>query len=158
MLYRLNHSCSCYFDKWHPTSPRFLLSGFDRSRPIDLSQPIGEDFPDYGFYPSNNRAPEELRASDKQDIWAFGCIVMEVASSGQHVAFNSYHDVIQYSKGASPMPQVQKKDNPKLDVVSRNHLNSILQYCFQIDPSNRPSAEGLRGVLTGQHVGHVPSS
>jgi Protein kinase domain len=137
----LKNSCICHLTD---NESLFLLSGFDLSQPINLDQPIADYF--YGDL-KEYRAPEELRASDKQDIWAFGCILMEVASSGSHMAFKSFMDAIQYSEGGMGLPHLRDRHNPRLDEGFRSILNSILKSCFELDPAKRPSAEELRWKL-----------
>lgn len=85
---------------------------------------------------------KENEYSDKTDIWAFGCVMMEVASSGRQMAFSDDYIAAKYNEGAAgfALPQLKAEDNKALDENSIWYFNSLIGLCLQREPKNRPSA------------------
>jgi len=87
--------------------------------------------------------------SYKTDIWAFGCVVVEVASSGRQVAFTDDYIAAKYGEGVDrfELPQLKRDDNPVLDENSLRYFNSLIRSCLQREPTNRPSVMELLNSL-----------
>ena len=120
---------------------------------IDLAVPPNfdknqsdEDFMERIRYMS----PEELNGqlSQKTDVWAFGCILFELCSG-----IKPYHGVETISEIASLL--LERKESP-LEYAMVNNIRScriifanddllqLLQKCFKIDHSKRPSFSKLK--------------
>ena len=97
---------------------------------------------------------KENEYSDKTDIWAFGCVMMEVASSGRQMAFTDDYIAARYNEGAEgyALPQLKKEDNPALDESSLRYFNSLVKSCLQRESKNRPSADQLLKSLESRLV------
>jgi serine/threonine protein kinase len=103
------------------------------------------------------RAPElikEKEYSDKTDIWAFGCVMIEVASSGRRIAFSDDYIAKKYHEGATgySLPQLEPEDNTALDESSRRYFNSLLKQCLEPNPKDRPKARKLLESLVSRQV------
>ena len=120
----------------------FLLSGFE------YSMRIGET--GYHTYPSIYGAPEVIErrdsyiASEKVDIWAFGCILMEVVACGRRKIFTTLDDILLYRSGTL---RLSERDNLELGSVALDGLNFLLQRCLQLTPADRPTAEEIVACL-----------
>ena len=143
MLYKLDE-CQC-----HPgnSDRTFILTDFGFARPIV------QDGKSSGGHGSNSyRDPaliKEKTYSDKTDIWAFGCVMIEVASSGRRMAFNDDYIATKYHEGAAgfSLPQLEREDNTALDDSSRRYINSLVKKCLERNPEDRPSAKELLDSL-----------
>lgn len=119
-----------------------------------------------GHGTDGNRAPELLedayderhrlmagKFNRKSDIWAIGCVLFELATTGRKQAFSSDIKAYLYSKDNLPLPQIEPFHNPNLAqnislpdgrVASpRAELNDIIKICFAPLTKNRPSAQEL---------------
>lgn len=139
----VNKRCNCHPDIHF----RFVLSDFGFTKvgtePGVSSSRRGTD---------RYRAPELIKWNEfsyKTDIWSFGCLLMEIASSGKRIAFRSDYDACRYADGAEghSLPQLESSHNPELNEPDINYLNSILTLCLQSNPENRPSIEKLLKLL-----------
>jgi serine/threonine protein kinase len=135
-------SCDC-----HPGRARYVLTDFGFSRAIENNGFSSDRRGTDGY-----RAPELLEYRDfskKTDIWAFGCVMMEVVSSGKCYAFETDTAAYQYSrgKGGVQLPQLMRENNSLLDPRLLGSFNTLLEKCFCIDPTNRPSVEEILDYL-----------
>lgn len=115
----------------------------------------------FGRGTSGYRAPEllDLRYEEgafigryfsrKSDIWAVGCILYELATTGTKAFWNDYVS-FSYARGEENVPQLTEESNPKLrrklegmDGPLWVNLNEIIKGCLDIHPKGRPSAAGL---------------
>ena len=141
----VERACVC-----HPehSERSFLLTDFGFAKPCLEDKGVSS-----AKYGSNcYRSPELMKVnqySAKSDIWAFGCVVMEVASSGKEVAFTDDFLARKYNEGAKgfELPQLKREDNTALDESSIRYFNSLVKSCFQRDPKSRPSAKELLSSL-----------
>jgi len=88
---------------------------------------------------------KENEYSEKTDVWAFGCVIVEVASSGKKMAFLHDYIAAKYNEGEEgfEVPQLKKEDNSELDENSLRYFNTLVKLCLDRDPKNRPSAKQL---------------
>lgn len=136
MLYT-NKKCDCHFED---SERRLLLSDFGFSKPITPG--ISSDHGGSTGY----RAHELLKSneySDKTDVWAIGCIIMDVATTGRRRAFHDDEEALNYGKGESTLPKLKSDDNPELDDSVLDHLNDLMELYLAKDPKNRPIAPQL---------------
>lgn len=116
-------SCNCS----HPTinKSRYVLTDFGFSKPYS-----GEQYSSGRSGSDGYRAPELTNNqmlgyySDKTDIWAFGCVLMEVITSGKRRAFESDWSANKYAERSPDhlLPQVQSSDNGWLDRITQKKL------------------------------------
>jgi serine/threonine protein kinase len=105
------------------------------------------------------RAVELLRENstfnNKTDIWAFGCIVFEVISGGERM-FNDDWNVFRYgedhSAGGEDAARMEGMLNKWMNsmvgnIQHRNWVVTTLLKTIDVDPSARPTATELKGVL-----------
>lgn len=136
MLYT-NKKCDCHSKD---SECRILLSDFGFSKPITNGISSGRGG-SIGY-----RAHELLKSneySDKTDVWAFGCIIMDVATTGRQRAFRADDEASSYGKGESPLPKLESGDNPELDDSVLDHLNYLMELCLEKEPKDRPTAAKL---------------
>jgi serine/threonine-protein kinase CLA4 len=143
-------ACKCHSPV--PDRPCYLLTDFGFSRSVQ-----GNGFSADRHGTDRYRAPELLKQkdfSDKTDIWAFGCLVMEVVSSGKCLAFENDYLALQYSegKGGVKLPQLKPEDNKLLNTRTLAFFNTLLEECFCIVPKKRPSVEDLLFYLTRREI------
>lgn len=143
MLY-VNDTCKCHTSL---TVPRFLLSDFGFTKFV-----TGHGFSSGRYGANGYRAPELIKLnkfSDKTDIWAFGCVLMEVVSTGRCFAFRDDIIALYYSDGVEgySLPKLERADNPELDQVLLNGFNSMLALCLNPNADERPSAEKLYQIV-----------
>jgi serine/threonine protein kinase len=97
------------------------------------------------------------KVSQESDIWALGCLLFKVATSGRKPAFKHDHAALGYKKRWPDydLPQITESDAPLLemkivcpvsmkDISIREQINSIIALCFARDPEQRPTALELR--------------
>ena len=83
------------------------------------------------------------------DIWAVGCILYKLATTGRSSAFPSDWAAVAYKQHhASDVPQLASNIPLQLKawqsgMYFRDQINDVLRGCFEIDPAQRPSAEDL---------------
>ena len=90
---------------------------------------------------SSYRAPELInngKYNNKADIWAIGCILVEVLF--QQKAFDSDFAVFQYATSRKNF-QIPL-DNPFPEKL-KGHISSLVHDTLNVNPSNRPSAHDL---------------
>jgi len=137
----------------HPTlDHRYLLTDFGFSKTFE-----GQQYSSGRCGSDGYRAPElcdsKTRAfSDKTDIWAFACLLMELASTKTRKAFEFDWAATKYAEGSPdyPLPQLRwVSDNPVLTMVQLEWINEVLRLCFYRRPEIRPSATQLCDYFTG---------
>jgi serine/threonine protein kinase len=90
------------------------------------------------------------------DIWAVGCILFKLATTGQGSAFADDHAALAYKQKhrGYHVPQLNPTNTrfsglAKSDAGAfRKELNSILKACFARDPKERPTASKLEDKFT----------
>jgi serine/threonine protein kinase len=139
--------CQCHSESG--SNRCFLLSDFGFSQPIVR----GNTFESLECRGTRAYiAPELVKRREysfKTDIWAFGCIMFEVATSGKKLAFENEHESQRYAEGRPdyPLPQLTREDNPELSEGHLKDFNSLLALCLHREPARRPSAKRLRVLL-----------
>jgi serine/threonine protein kinase len=91
------------------------------------------------------------KVSKYGDIWALGCILFKLATTGRSSAFTSDWRAVAYKQQHAryDVPQLDaKKDegSPELKLEDdgfRDEINSILKGCFAREPKERPTSEQL---------------
>ena len=143
-----------YFRESRHTNSRhrrhFVLTDFGFSKPFD-----GQEFSSGRFGSDGYRAPEltdpqtQGQFSDKTDIWAFGCVLMGLASTKRRKAFDNDWTASMYARGSSqhPLPQLENVDNPGLTQPALDFINEVLALCFKPRPEERPSAHLLLSIF-----------
>ena len=87
--------------------------------------------------------------SKKSDIWAIGCILYALASTGVKSAFPSDSVAYWYAHGETDVPQLNSSSNPNLagqygmSAPIWGKLNDIIKVCLSPSPEDRPSASEL---------------
>lgn len=136
MLY-CKGNCVCHS---HVLQYRFLLSDFGFSTSFNREKSTARRGAE-GY-----RAPELYRmgeSSEKIDIWAFGCIIFQVASRGRSSVFSSDHEAVTYALDDKSLPQLTGSHNSELSSESLHQLNKLIKECLTVSPKTRPSAEAL---------------
>lgn len=99
------------------------------------------------------KAAEYTRGAD---IWAVGCIIIEIATTKKSTAFGRGDwAVVNFARGAGDLPQIMENDNPllvretfcpqkKCRLAVWKQLNSIIQRCLTPKPENRITAMELK--------------
>jgi serine/threonine protein kinase len=93
--------------------------------------------------------------SRSSDIWAIGCILYSVASTGKRKAFSHDGEVMNYSQGWQSCPRITTdfpasfNDEFVLPALDRKttlleEVNSIIASCLAIQPEGRPTALNLK--------------
>jgi serine/threonine protein kinase len=137
VLYCLKN-CQCHED----SDCRIVLVDFGFSKPVEQGvSSVGRGTAGY-------RSPELLEESGKtfsykSDIWAMGGIIMDVASTGGRTAFQTDAETTNYNAEEGAPPKLTSEDNPDLDDSILEHLNSLMEGCFQRHPEDRPTAAKL---------------
>jgi len=113
------------------------------------------------------RAPELLRTSYekgiekpgefsvKSDIWAIGCILYQIATTGTARAFPDDYEVVKFYESQAQSPQIELSQNPSLnlqmfcpeknDKVSfLSQINKVIASCLAQEPSGRATAMQLK--------------
>ena len=90
------------------------------------------------------------KVSKYGDIWAIGCIIFKLATSGRSSAFPNDWTAIAYKRkhDGYDLPQLKPTDcqffAPQVVAeMLREELNLILTSCFAREPKERPTAAGL---------------
>lgn len=150
IVLHLQNPGDCQCDQFIKTRYRYVLTDFGFSKLY-----CGEQFSSERSGSEGYRAPELTNPktlgqySDKTDIWAFGCLLMELASTKKRKAFLHDWGANMYANGSEdhPLPQLQKSDNPELDDGVLAFINGVIRRCFKVNPENRPSAEKLHDLV-----------
>jgi serine/threonine protein kinase len=132
-----------------PQRRHFVLSDFGFSKPFDGQESSGRSGSD-GYRAPELTAPETRgQYSDKTDIWAFGCVLMELASTKRRKAFDNDWAARMYAQGSSqyPLPQLESVENPALEQPALDFFNEVLTLCFKPKPEDRPSAHILLSIF-----------
>jgi len=89
--------------------------------------------------------------SEKTDIWAFGCVLLEVARTGKREAFKYDEDAVEYAKTQSNdlLPQLLGAENPSLSETQVEWFNQIIEQCLKPTPEERYTSEELYQMFTG---------
>ena len=145
MLYRYGEQCSCA----HPQIYcRFLLGDFGFSKPchgfgneITTTQRHGTQC---------YRAPELVRRetkgtfSQKTDMWAFGCVLLNVASTGRKSAFRWDEEALVYEGNPDQLfPALQQWENPLLTEEQLSQINRVVRRCLEPVAQLRPEAADI---------------
>ena len=87
--------------------------------------------------------------SDKTDVWAFGCVLMQVVSTGRSSASQDDNACLNYVNQVegSRVPSLQTADNPGLDPLLMDSFNSMLTSCLMPEADKRPPTEELYKTL-----------
>jgi serine/threonine protein kinase len=135
--------CNCK-DEDHPKIEyRFLLTDFGFTKPFK-----GQTHSSGRFGSERYRAPEltnDNTFSDKTDIWAFGCLLVELSSTGRLSAFKDDWAAARYAKEEEGfnLPCLQSRHNPVLGKKSLERINILMSWCFRPKPQDRPVARTL---------------
>jgi serine/threonine protein kinase len=163
----VNESCKC-----HPSYPgslkkRWILTDFGfssifKSQALILSRdrrgtPVyrAPELAEYTYDSSGHSTPGSV--STKSDIWALGCILYRLATSGKTFAFSGDYAAVAYKQrhDGVELPQLTAEHAPSLQLETMcpericllpmwEQINSILGKCLARDPELRPSALELR--------------
>ena len=121
---------------------RFVLSGFSFSREDGIEGISAEKHGTSGY-----RAPELLASgqySAKTDIWAFGCILVEIATTGRGLAFRGDFDVMRYATDPNiDFAMATTAVNTTLTDEQKDGLDRIIGWTLRRNPDERPSGEEL---------------
>jgi len=147
VLYRVG---TCICSPGHPECDHhFVLTDFGFSKPYHgFETQISSQKSGTQCY----RAPE-LSSSGQfsvhTDMWAFGCILLEVARTGiGNTAFSHDGEAQLYIHDpVNRFPGLVYGVNNALDQAQIAELNGVARLCLDPDPGNRPMAEFLHQNL-----------
>ncbi|KAK7032775.1 Serine/threonine-protein kinase STY8 [Favolaschia claudopus] len=95
-----------------------------------------------------------FRRTFASDIWAFGCVCCEIWSEGVE-PFSQFAQetvlIIAFSGSGANMPQrrpYQTRPSDKEGVLMPERLWEFVQMCWEVEPSERPTAEVIADVLS----------
>jgi serine/threonine protein kinase len=168
VLYLKSGLCRCrHCDPYFYPGPlqdrvsRWVLTDFGFSTILESKSVVQSRF---GRGTEAYRAPELIEhamevlspstcgiVSKHGDIWAVGCILFKLATTGQGSAFAHDHAALAYKQKhrGYHVPQLNATHNrfsglTRSDAGAfRKELNSILRACFARDPKERPTAGAL---------------
>lgn len=133
---------------------QFLLTDFGFAK--ENTETPGSSYPAHGT--PGWRAPElvgpERLFSAKTDIWAFGCLIYYVATTGLQAFNNDWHEH-HFNNGDVIIPSLIARHgdeqimNEMVDEYTIEGLNVILAGCWNLDPDERFSATQLKVALQG---------
>lgn len=87
---------------------------------------------------------ERGKVTEKADIWALGCTLLEICSGAVFPAG---------TETAVIMKQVLKEHRgPDIPGDVPDRLAAVIRHCLQIDPQKRPTAAQVRQVGHDSHV------
>ena len=155
MLYKHGEWCPCTHPKIHC---RFLLGDFGFSKPyhgfgneITTTQRHGTQC---------YRAPELVRRetngrfSQKTDMWAFGCVLLNVASTGRKSAFRWDDEALDYERNPDQLfPALQQWENPLLTNEQLSQIHGVMRRCLEPVAQSRPEAAELYDEMVGWNWG-----
>jgi serine/threonine protein kinase len=92
--------------------------------------------------------------SEKTNIWAFGCVLLEVARTGRGYAFKYDEEALEYfeTKSSDLLPQLLGDENPLLSEDQVEWLNQIIEQCLKPIPKERYTSERLYQMFTGWNL------
>ena len=125
---------------------RFALADFGSTKP-------GEGSSTGRFGTACYRDPELINKghySEKTDIWAFGCVLLEVARTGRGYAFKYDEEALEYAKTQSRdlLPQLLGSENPSLTETQVEWFNQVVEQCLKPIPEKRYTSEDLYQMFT----------
>jgi len=130
----------------HPeeSNKRFLLTDFGLSRPVDDDKSgISSGRCGTGGY----RAPEvfEGRYGKRTDMFSFGCVMMDVATTGRQRAFKEDYEIRRYKEEDPkyPLPLLRAGWDTGLDDLTLRSFNKWFRECLDRIPRARPRAADL---------------
>lgn len=163
--------CACHRSLCH-TSRRWLLGDFGFSSILKegsmthsehrrgTSAYRAPELLDFSFDASGRTEPGFV--TRQCDIWAIGCIIFNVSVTGSSEAFANDDRIFAFSKGYEGhiIPRLDERCNPALGLKVRGvgkdrlvpfweHINSILEICFERDPVRRGTATDLKKKFEG---------
>lgn len=126
---------------------RFVLADFGLARNLATGTE-GKPGITSGKYGSRSyRAPElslQGEFSTGTDIWAIGCLLVYVATTGVHNIFTDDLAAANYAKGVPGfMRPLSPEDNSLLREKDLEELNTVLKGCLEIDANHRFGAGDL---------------
>jgi serine/threonine protein kinase len=129
---------------------RFALADFGSTKP-------GEGSSTGRFGTACYRDPELINTghySEKTDIWAFGCVLLEVARTGRGYAFKYDEEAVKYAekKSGDLLPQLLGTENPSLSEDEVERLNQVIEQCLKPIPKERCTSENLYQMFTGWNL------
>src|SRR5271167_4356509 len=98
--------CQCCGSPFTDRLCYFVLADFGLSKPYS-----GNDVSSLSHGTPRFRAPELMtkhQYSDKTDIWAFGCLLMLIATTGKRRPFNDDWQAVEYAKGNRSLKLLDK--------------------------------------------------
>jgi serine/threonine protein kinase len=141
VLYSMGRHCRCCGSPFTDRQCCFLLADFGYSKPYS-----GNDVSSLSHGTTRFRAPELItkhKYSDKTDIWAFGCLLMLIATTGKRYPFDDDWQAVEYAKGNRALKLLDKSDNPHLNNDELERINKTINLCLQPEPDERPTAQEL---------------
>lgn len=142
------------------------ISDFGLSRDIETEEMGGKTESHVG--PIRWMAPESLKQfySEKSDVWAYGCTLVEILSGEIPFGNIDLHDVVVGVRDNSWTPlnvrdpvQAAKHDTSRTQLAP-SYLIKLAHMCFEKDPADRPTFANIVRYLEEnipQHVASVES-
>jgi len=130
----------------HPeeSKQRFLLTDFGLSRPVDDDE---NGFSSGRCGTGGYRAPEVFdgRYGKRTDMFSFGCVMMDVATTGRQRAFKEDYAIRRYRDEDPnyPLPLLRAGWNTGLDDLTLRSFNKWFKECLDRNARARPRAADL---------------
>ena len=156
LVLHIEGSCVCHPLQQH--GKRWVLTDFGFSTILESKSIIQSR---HGRGTDAYRAPELIEnavegrssagiVSRYADIWALGCILFKLATTGRSSAFTSDWTAIAYKQnhGGFELPQLNSSNGP-FSILKPNsdwlrvELNLVLRACFAREPKERPTCDQL---------------
>lgn len=102
------------------------------------------------------RSPELSRDgkfSFATDMWAFGCVFLEVALTGVRSAFRYDGEGQSYLQNSDKFPRLRWSENKALSMDEITEINRVAEGCLDGDPARRPIAKTLYQHLSNLNWG-----